>query len=81
MENIRTIMPRSYLPSDVRSLRDMMGASQNLFAQLVGVSIKTIQGWEQGVRIPSMATRRLLDVIAEDPKAFHAKFIRKFKNT
>jgi putative transcriptional regulator len=34
-------------------MRRTMGLSQRVFAKLVGVSVKTLQNWEQGRRQPS----------------------------
>ena len=41
--------------------------SQGIFAQVLNVSVKTLQSWEQGVRVPSDASRRLIQVFAERP--------------
>jgi putative transcriptional regulator len=51
------------LPS-VASIRDKTGLSQERFATLLGVSVRTLQDWEQGRRAPSGAARTLL-LIAE----------------
>ena len=42
--------------------------SQRVFAQMLNVSAKTLQSWEQGVRRPSDASRRLLQVFCEEPE-------------
>jgi DNA-binding transcriptional regulator YiaG len=39
------------------------------FAQLLGVSVRTLQDWEQGRRAPSGAARTLLLIAARNPKA------------
>jgi len=41
------------LPSDVKKIREHLHLSQSAFAALMGVSIKTLQEWEQGRRKPS----------------------------
>ena len=41
--------------------------SQAVFAKVLYVSPKTVQSWEQGVRVPSMAARRLIHIFAEQP--------------
>jgi DNA-binding XRE family transcriptional regulator len=41
--------------------------SQAVFAKVLYVSPKTVQSWEQGVRVPSMAARRRIHVFAEQP--------------
>ena len=39
----------------VTSVRERTGLSQSRFAQLLGVSVRTLQEWEQGRRAPSGA--------------------------
>ena len=50
-------------------MRDTMGLSQRGFAKLVGVSVKTLQNWEQGRRQPSGPAVVLLTVLLTDPGA------------
>ena len=49
------------------ALREAAEMSQAVFARVLYVSAKTVQSWEQGVRVPSKATRRLLQIFAEQP--------------
>jgi putative transcriptional regulator len=42
--------------------------SQAAFARLLGVSVRTLQEWEQGRKIPSGAAATLLKVAARHPK-------------
>ncbi|ODS52448.1 MAG: transcriptional regulator [Acidobacteria bacterium SCN 69-37] len=56
------------LPS-VASVREQTGLSQARFAELLGVSVRTLQEWEQGRRAPSGAARTLLMIAAKNPRA------------
>jgi putative transcriptional regulator len=56
------------LPS-VATIRGRTGLSQAKFAALLGVSVRTLQEWEQGRRAPSGAARTLLMVAAKNPQA------------
>lgn len=56
------------IPS-VASIRERTGLSQERFAVLLGVSIRTLQDWEQGRRAPSGAARTLLLIAERNPKA------------
>ncbi len=54
---------------DVAHIRKKTELSQARFAQLLGVSVRTLQDWEQGRRAPSGAARTLLMVAARNPQA------------
>jgi len=53
----------------VATIREKTGLSQSRFAELLGVSVRTLQEWEQGRRAPSGAARTLLLVAARNPAA------------
>lgn len=53
----------------VASIREKTGLSQARFAELLGVSVRTLQEWEQGRRAPSGAARTLLLIAARNPEA------------
>jgi len=46
-----------------------VGLSQPRFAELPGVSVRTLQEWEQGRRAPSGAARTLLLIAEKNPRA------------
>ena len=54
---------------DVSAIREKTGLSQTKFARLLGVSLRTLQDWEQGRRAPSGAARTLLMVADKNPRA------------
>lgn len=47
--------------------REKSGLSQAKFAELLGVSIRTIQDWEQGRREPNAAAKTLIKVAELHP--------------
>ncbi len=53
----------------VSNIRERTGLSQARFAELLGVSVRTLQEWEQGRRTPSGAARTLLLIAAKNPRA------------
>ena len=53
---------------DVRHIRSRFSASQSKFADIIGVSINTIQNWEQGRCVPTGPARVLLTVADRNPE-------------
>jgi DNA-binding transcriptional regulator YiaG len=64
--------PRSFKPSSIGEIRTKLGASQRVFADLIGVSLRLVCHWEQGLREPSPLARRMLETIQRDPKPWIA---------
>src|SRR5262245_4570808 len=62
------LRPRPYDRVLVRRTRKLLGASQAVFAQFLGVSVKTVSAWEQGQNIPQDVACRLMDEIRHDPE-------------
>src|ERR1700724_107457 len=61
--------------ASVRAIRERTSLSQTEFAELIGVSVKTLQNWEQDRRHPTGPAATLLKIIAFEPqlavKAIH----------
>ncbi len=60
--------PRDNSPGDVRNVRTLLNVSQALFARILGVSVKTVRAWEQGVRPVNSMASRFMDEIAATPQ-------------
>ena len=54
---------------DPAEIREQYGLSQAKFAALLGISVRTLQNWEQGRRHPHGPARVLLQVAARHPRA------------
>lgn len=54
--------------SKLIATRKASGLTQAQFAQLMGVSVRTLQEWEQGRRVPSGAAKTLLRVVDAHPE-------------
>ncbi len=70
---VRGEMPASRRTSvatlNVRHVRESTGLTQTEFAQLIQVSVKTLQNWEQERRTPTGPAAALLKIVAHEPKA------------
>jgi putative transcriptional regulator len=54
--------------SPLASARLKIGLSQSEFAHLLGVSLRTLQEWEQGRRTPSGAAKSLITIAIKNPE-------------
>jgi putative transcriptional regulator len=70
--NARVSAPPTFDADRVRALRRHLDLSQSVFAQVLGVSDKTVKAWEQG-HTPTAAMRRLLEIAEEHPDVLLAK--------
>jgi len=57
-------------PSPAQIIRKKLALSQASFAGLMGVSIRTIQDWEQGRRSPKGPAKSLLRIAEQHPEVF-----------
>lgn len=60
--------PQHYTPEQVKETRTLLGASQAIFAQFLGMSTSAIQDWEQGAKPPQGSACRLMDEIRRHPE-------------
>jgi putative transcriptional regulator len=57
-------------PSAPKEIRAKLHLSQAAFAGLMGVSLRTVQDWEQGRREPSGPAKSLLRIAEQHPEIF-----------
>jgi putative transcriptional regulator len=67
------LQPKPCLPAHVKAARELLGLSQALFAQFLGVSVKSVSAWEQGTKTPSDMACRFLEEIRENPDYWRAR--------
>ena len=58
-----------FSPLDIKEIRHKLDKSQREFALMIGVSVTTLQNWEQGRRRPEGPARALLQVASKNPDA------------
>ena len=58
-------------PSPPQVIRSKLNMSQSAFAGLLGVSMRTLQDWEQGRRLPQGPAIALLRIAEQHPEVFN----------
>lgn len=58
----------SFKAEDVKAIREKLDKSQSEFAHMIGVTVSTLQNWEQGRRQPQGPARALLVVASQEPR-------------
>jgi putative transcriptional regulator len=56
-------------PPEIKTVRENLNVSQNEFALMIGVSVRTLQNWEQGRRKPEGPAKALLRIASRNPSA------------
>lgn len=64
----RKVLPVEPASVDVKAIRYRLKQSQSEFALMIGVSVSTLQGWEEGRHQPDGPAQALLRVAAKNPK-------------
>ena len=58
-----------FIAPDIKAIRHDLAVSQGQFARMIGVSVTTLQNWEQGRRHPRGSARALLKIASRNPRA------------
>jgi putative transcriptional regulator len=69
---VQTTVINSADAPPVKKIREAAKVSQSQFAKLIGVSLRTLQNWEQQRTRPTGPARALLQIVASNPKALKA---------
>ncbi len=60
---------------DVAALRRFVGMTQEEFARAAGISVDTLQNWEQGRRRPHGTAVALIRIVARDPRVLRRNLV------
>ncbi len=72
----RVVLPiklKSFGPEEIKEIRKLLGVNEAMFASFLGVSVKTVRAWEQGLHPPKSVTCRFLDEIQKNPGHFQKR--------
>jgi len=64
----RRLISGSWESGDLAALRKYLGLTQKQFASRIGISVNTLQNWEQDRRQPDGPARALLRLLAKHPR-------------
>ena len=64
------VMAHLPAPSEPKAIRSKLQLSQSAFAGMLGVSLRTLQDWEQGRRQPQGPAITLLRIAEQHPNVF-----------
>jgi putative transcriptional regulator len=67
------LKPGVYNGKKVKETRKMLGASQTVFAQFLGVSVRSVRAWEAGRKGPLDSVARFMDEIRHNPEIFRQR--------
>jgi len=75
LQNVRvdkiTISPlHSFTADEIKAIRAKLSMTQRLFAEALGVSVKTVESWETGTNRPSGIASRMLELLYQDDTLF-----------
>ena len=60
----------TYSNNEIKEIRTKQKMTQKLFAEAIGVSVKTVEAWEAGTNSPSGAASRMLELLNRDNNLF-----------
>lgn len=66
-KKIRTKSLPSYSERDIKAIRIKAQLSQKMLSDVIGVSSKTVEAWEQGKNSPNGSSARILQILNNNP--------------
>lgn len=75
VRRVDVLPPQTYRERDVQRVRERLGLSQAVFANLLGASVSTVRAWERGARQPSEMARRLLELAERQAEVFEEALV------
>ena len=74
------LKPETYNGEKVKATRRLLNVSQALFAKFLGVSVKTVRSWEQGLGEPSKIASRFMDEIQREPAHYRMRLAKSLRS-
>lgn len=74
---VRVIPIPNYKGREIKKIRETLELTQTVFADLIGVSVKTVEAWEAGRNIPRGPAQRMLEIFKNENKLIEKYVISK----
>lgn len=74
------LLPETYNGEKVKMTRRLLKVSQALFAKFLGVSVKTVRSWEQGLSEPAKIACRFMDEIQREPAHYRMRLAKSLRH-
>ena len=80
-QKIEVSSVQAFSYNEIKSVRLSLELTQNTFAQILGVSIKTVEAWEKGTNSPNGPARRVIGMLKDDPKLIESLYLSEIKES
>lgn len=74
-QKIKVSPVQAFSHNEIKGVRLSLELTQNVFAQILGVSIKTVEAWEKGTNIPNGPARRVIGMLKDDPNLIETLYL------
>ena len=61
---------KKYTKDNIKELRISLNLSQRSFAEVLGVSQRTVESWENGANSPAGSSSRIIELLEQDHRLF-----------
>lgn len=65
---VKVTPPSEFSAAEIKNIRGKAGMTQVVFANVLGVSPKTVEAWESGRNRPDGPARRMMGLLREDSR-------------
>jgi len=70
-QKVRISPVQEFSKDDIKKIRQYLQLTQVTFAEVIGVTSKTVEAWERGTNAPTGPARRMMTILKEDPESLN----------
>ena len=68
---VRISPVQEFSKDEIKTIRQHLHLTQGAFAEVIGVTSKTVEAWERGTNTPTGPARRMMSILKEDPESLN----------